>query len=131
LAGASLSVQQKLSQGGRVLGRAFQLEDDIGDYTLGPKDSGKDARSDLASGLVTLPLILALDHEGGHATMLRRHLSSRGREGLDPRSLERLFVESGAFERCLRLTRGLRRRGLRAVPGLEASWHTTIWSLSA
>lgn len=132
LAGAPVPVRQVLGQSGLAFGRAFQIEDDVRDYTSSPQALGKEPRRDLAQGLVTLPLILALHHGDGRAAMVRRHLGSRGRHGLDPRGLERLLAESHALDRSRRLVRGLVRRGLRRVPRFEGpGWHAPSWPLSA
>ena len=132
LAGAAPSTRQALAGSGLALGRAFQIEDDVRDYTLGPQDSGKDARRDLAQGLVTLPLILALERQDCRAAMVRRHLRSRGREALDPRALERLLADTHAIERSRRLAKWLRRRGLRGIRGIERPGRcATAWQLSA
>src|SRR5579884_3916187 len=48
---------------GRNLGIAFQIVDDVLDYTGKEATIGKPAGNDLRQGLVTLPLIYALRHE--------------------------------------------------------------------
>jgi geranylgeranyl pyrophosphate synthase len=132
LADAPLAIRQALSRSGLALGRAFQIEDDIRDYTLGTKDSGKDTKKDLEQGLVTLPLILALKREDRRGSTTRRYLCSQGHERLDPQALNRLLVQSHAIERSQRLARGFLRHGLREIPGIELpDWHTPAWSLSA
>ncbi len=51
-----------LANYGKHLGTAFQLVDDILDYTADSADLGKDIGDDLAEGKPTLPLIYALKH---------------------------------------------------------------------
>lgn len=53
-----------LHQYGQSLGMAFQIVDDILDYTGSATTTGKPAGNDLSQGLVTLPLIYALRAEG-------------------------------------------------------------------
>jgi octaprenyl-diphosphate synthase len=47
---------------GKYLGTAFQLVDDILDYTADAKEMGKNVGDDLAEGKPTLPLIYAMSH---------------------------------------------------------------------
>jgi octaprenyl-diphosphate synthase len=58
VAGASLADQERLSGFGERLGIAFQLVDDVLDYS--GADSGKTLLSDLKEGKLTLPLVLAV-----------------------------------------------------------------------
>ena len=62
-AGACLDQVGRLSeqaaQFGKAFGMAFQVTDDVLDYTSGPERSGKDLASDLMQGKATLPLLLA------------------------------------------------------------------------
>lgn len=51
---------ETLWQFGLALGTAFQLQDDLLDYTATESDLGKPVLSDLKEGKLTLPLILAL-----------------------------------------------------------------------
>jgi octaprenyl-diphosphate synthase len=53
---------QALSLYGLHLGTAFQLVDDILDYSAESEDIGKDVGDDLAEGKPTLPLIYSLEH---------------------------------------------------------------------
>ena len=47
---------------GKYLGTAFQLVDDIMDYTADAKEMGKNVGDDLAEGKPTLPLLYAMQH---------------------------------------------------------------------
>ncbi len=60
LAGAAPLQIAALSEYGANLGLAFQIADDLLDYTGDPKETGKPVCSDLREGKMTLPLILAL-----------------------------------------------------------------------
>jgi octaprenyl-diphosphate synthase len=60
-AGADEKVESLLGDYGWNLGMAFQLVDDILDFTSSAKKLGKPVGSDLREGKVTLPMILALD----------------------------------------------------------------------
>jgi octaprenyl-diphosphate synthase len=60
LAGADSKQEQRLGDYGWNLGMAFQLVDDLLDFTASERVLGKPVGSDLREGKVTLPLILAL-----------------------------------------------------------------------
>ena len=62
LAGADEAVQQKLHDYGMALGYAFQIADDVLDYSADETALGKHLGDDLAEGKATLPLIHAIQH---------------------------------------------------------------------
>lgn len=64
LAGADESVQQRLHDYGMALGYAFQIADDVLDYSADEATLGKHLGDDLAEGKATLPLIHAIQHSG-------------------------------------------------------------------
>jgi len=57
LAGTEAAVQQKLDDYGMALGYAFQIADDVLDYSADESALGKHLGDDLAEGKATLPLI--------------------------------------------------------------------------
>ncbi len=59
LSSASLEIQNALYTFGRLVGIAFQLADDVLDYTSDRSIMGKNQGDDLAEGKMTLPLIYA------------------------------------------------------------------------
>ncbi len=61
LGGASTEQSQAFLQYGEGLGYAFQIIDDILDFTGNPEKTGKAVGNDLAEGKMTLPLIYALE----------------------------------------------------------------------
>ena len=62
LAGADESTQQRLHDYGMALGYAFQIADDVLDYSADEAALGKHLGDDLAEGKATLPLIHAILH---------------------------------------------------------------------
>ena len=60
--GADAATQRKLYDYGMNLGYAFQIADDVLDYTADAADLGKNLGDDLAEGKATLPLIHAIRH---------------------------------------------------------------------
>lgn len=61
LADASDKQKQALSDYGYNFGIAFQMADDLLDYTQNAEDLGKEVGADLKEGKMTLPVIYALD----------------------------------------------------------------------
>jgi len=74
LAGADQRIRKGLSGYGRCVGMAFQLMDDILDYTGVEKKLGKRPFQDLREGKITLPLIHAL--KKANATERKRALKA-------------------------------------------------------
>jgi heptaprenyl diphosphate synthase len=79
VSGADAWVVRKLRLYGYFVGMAFQITDDVLDFTGDEQQLGKPAGSDLRQGNVTLPVIYTL-REGSetHQTMIRRYLSTEG-----------------------------------------------------
>lgn len=61
VAGGAEEVQESLARYGYAIGMAFQLADDLLDYTGDPVITGKPRGSDLKDGRATLPFLLALE----------------------------------------------------------------------
>lgn len=55
-------IETAMQNYGKYLGTAFQLVDDIMDYTADAKEMGKNVGDDLAEGKPTLPLLYAMHH---------------------------------------------------------------------
>ena len=72
LSAASPEVELALQNYGRYLGTAFQLIDDVMDYTADGKEMGKNVGDDLAEGKPTLPLLHAMHNSSPEqAAMIR------------------------------------------------------------
>ncbi|CAK6695870.1 solanesyl diphosphate synthase [Synechococcus sp. CBW1107] len=74
---------------GRQLGLAFQVVDDILDFTGSDQQLGKPAASDLAAGYLTAPVLYALEEKPALAGLI-----------------EREFCEAGDLDQALALVRG-------------------------
>ena len=72
LSKASAADEQAVAQYGMHLGTAFQLVDDVLDYSADELQTGKHLGDDLAEGKPTLPLIYAMQHgSAGQAAVVR------------------------------------------------------------
>ena len=65
-------IEQALADYGKHLGTAFQLVDDIMDYTADAKEMGKNVGDDLSEGKPTLPLLYAMHHGNAQQKQLIR-----------------------------------------------------------
>ncbi|HUO35562.1 MAG TPA: polyprenyl synthetase family protein [Candidatus Acidoferrum sp.] len=108
-------IESALAEYGRNAGLAFQLVDDLLDFTASPEQLGKPVLSDLKEGKVTLPLIFALETEAKHSAPHNGHaegrklvakvLEERGFESVKPEQITRLVRETGALDRAAQLAR--------------------------
>ncbi len=80
LRGASAVEKAALEDYGMSLGIAFQLTDDLLDFTSDEKKLGKPVLSDLREGKVTLPLIRLLDRHPHYETLVRAAMDEKGEE---------------------------------------------------
>ena len=78
LGGAPLEVEQALAEYGMHLGTAFQLIDDVLDYSGDLHETGKNLGDDLAEGKPTLPLIYAMRTGTGAERGHIRHAIEQG-----------------------------------------------------
>jgi octaprenyl-diphosphate synthase len=135
LGGQPKHVEEALAEYGRNAGLAFQLVDDLLDFTASSEKLGKPVLSDLKEGKVTLPLIFALENgapanatpENGAAAraapkdakaadrskaavsegrqMVAKVLEERDFVSVRPEQIARLVEESGARARAAALAR--------------------------
>lgn len=98
---------------GYQVGMAFQIVDDILDFTGEQERMGKPVASDLRQGLVTLPAILYHDQNKDSA-LLDRVLGGGATEA-DIVSLVEAIRKNGAIEASLRVAQGFVERGLKAL----------------
>jgi octaprenyl-diphosphate synthase len=81
LGGVSREVEEGLAQYGMHLGTAFQLIDDVLDYSGEEAETGKHLGDDLAEGKPTLPLIHVMRNGSvEHAACVRHAIESGGRD---------------------------------------------------
>ena len=89
--------QQAMAKYGMHLGCAFQLIDDVLDYTSSAEDMGKNLGDDLAEGKPTLPLIYAMRNGSAEqADMIREAIENGGLEKIE--QIHEAIHSSGAIE---------------------------------
>lgn len=122
LGGADTEQRAALRNYGLQLGTAFQLVDDLLDFTATEETLGKAAGADLLEGKLTLPLIYLLEQD----TSLRSAAQTVMREGnyqqVNRRTLLEAVESSGALERARQRAREYAeaaRRSLSILPGSQ------------
>lgn len=130
LAGAERSLRKRMFEFGKAVGIAFQLVDDILDYTGTEGELGKRPLQDLREGKVTLPLIHALRR----ATAADRARAAEILKRKAPSAREISFL-AGLVERhrgidyTVRRAESFVRRGKALLAGLPGSEARTALSI--
>ncbi len=120
LGGASPEVEDGLARYGMHLGTAFQLVDDVLDYSGDEAETGKHLGDDLAEGKPTLPLIHVLKHgTPEHAACVRRAIEEGGRDAF-PEVLAAVKA-SGALDAARRHAEAEAKIAIDAISCLPAS----------
>jgi octaprenyl-diphosphate synthase len=120
LGGASASLEESLAAYGMHLGTAFQIMDDVLDYSGDVAAIGKNVGDDLAEGKMTLPLIRALALAGNEDAALIRHAVSGG--GLtDFRPVVDALERTGALQYARERALATSRAAAAALAGLAPS----------
>ncbi len=84
LGGAEPALETAMANYGMHLGTAFQLIDDVLDYSGNNKATGKNVGDDLAEGKPTLPLIYAIKHGNAtEAALIKKAIEAGGLGELD------------------------------------------------
>ncbi len=96
-----------LSRFGKNAGMAFQITDDVLDYTARGKDFGKSIGKDLEEGKITLPLIFALKQSNGEEKDIIREIIRRKRGSQKAaREITGLIKKYDAIESSLSIATG-------------------------
>lgn len=132
LAGASPGLRRRMGAYGRSVGIAFQLMDDVLDYTGTEESLGKRPLQDLREKKVTLPLIHALRQASpGDRRRALRALAGRDVSEDGIASLSGLVAQYGGIDYTRRLARSYVERGKRLLGSLPDSFaRTALLSLS-
>jgi len=115
--------EQSLAKYGAHLGTAFQLIDDVLDYSATTEEMGKNVGDDLAEGKPTLPLIYALKH--GTSTqqqMLTEAISKGGKEFIT--DVITALESTKAIEYTAQSARKEADMAIAALAGLPSSHYT-------
>jgi heptaprenyl diphosphate synthase len=95
------SVHKKLYLFGYYVGMAFQITDDILDFTSSEEELGKPAGSDLLQGNITAPALYAMEDESIRREIEKVHVD------MEPAQIQKiisLIKNSGAIEKSIALS---------------------------
>lgn len=107
LGSAGSEKQESLRRYGLNVGIAFQLVDDVLDFTANESTLGKPVGSDLRGGKLTLPLIYLLaDGEAEHRELVRRVLGENGSGAEHMEAVIQLVRKRGTADRVLAKAHG-------------------------
>lgn len=114
--GASEEEFSALEDYARLLGRAFQIRDDVFDY-FPSDDIGKPTGHDLLEGKVTLPLLSALEKAPGEETARMKDILSADRvlESVEIQQLHAFAKRYGGIEDAYAEMERLRNEGLKII----------------
>lgn len=121
LAGASEPTQKALADYGMNLGMAFQVADDLLDFTADEKVLGKPVLSDLKEGHVTLPIIYALQTEPRALPTVESVLERRAIDDVSGKEILDLVRRTRALDRARELAEGYAVAAQECIGGLPGS----------
>lgn len=123
LGGADSEQQRALREFGLNLGTAFQLADDLLDFTADTDVLGKAAGADLLEGKLTLPLILLLKDNPERRADLERVMHDGSYEQAPRKSLVETLQKGGALAETKRRARAYAAAAQNNLDRLPASKH--------
>ncbi|SEG08897.1 octaprenyl diphosphate synthase [Thauera chlorobenzoica] len=120
LGGASEEQEARLAAFGTHLGTAFQLIDDVLDYSADEAETGKHLGDDLAEGKPTLPLIYVMQHgTPEQAALVRNAIEHGGRD--DFAAVLGAIQATGALDETRRYAQAEAQRAIEAISVLPPS----------
>jgi len=130
IAGADAATQRACAEYGMNLGLAFQIADDVLDYTADAETLGKNLGDDLAEGKATLPLI----HAMSKASPERRERLAQIVSACDTSAMDEVLAairESGGLEYSHRMADGYARDAESALAALPRNeWIDALHGLA-
>jgi octaprenyl-diphosphate synthase len=114
------AIEEAMAAYGMHLGTAFQLIDDVLDYSADAAETGKNIGDDLAEGKPTLPLIYVL-RKGTpeQVAVVRKAIEQGGRDDID--AVQKAIESVGAIAYTAQSARSAADRAMQALQPLPAS----------
>ncbi|WP_103918347.1 octaprenyl diphosphate synthase [Candidatus Venteria ishoeyi] len=116
-------IEQAMIHYGQHLGTAFQLIDDVLDYSADSQAIGKNIGDDLAEGKPTLPLIYALKHSSPEEQAVIRHaITEGGRDNIE--QITTTITQCGAIDYTAQAAANEAKKAMQALEILPTSLYT-------
>jgi octaprenyl-diphosphate synthase len=121
LANQNGDIRDRFAGFGEKIGTAFQIADDLLDYTGDADVTGKEPGNDVITGKVTLPLIYTLRHGGRDRSREILRILGNGAGKEDFKIIQKYVVDSGGIEYAHKRAAEIAHEGLRLVKSLNDS----------
>ena len=121
LAGQNGHIRENFASFGEKIGVAFQIADDLLDYTGDVGETGKEPGNDVINGKVTLPLIYTLRHGAKDRSREILKLLGNGITEGGFKKILKYVTESGGLNYSYRRAEEIAHEGIAAVTGLKES----------
>jgi octaprenyl-diphosphate synthase len=128
LGGANTRTQNMLRDYGMNLGIAFQLVDDLLDFTSSEVVLGKPAGADLLEGKVSLPLIVLLQREPGMRSAVQTVISEASYQSVSRAALLEALERTGALQLALQRAIEYASAALSSLDGLADTPYAQVLS---
>ncbi|RDI13792.1 polyprenyl synthetase family protein [Comamonas sp. AG1104] len=123
LADATPEVEQACAAYGQALGTAFQIIDDVLDYTGNAQEMGKNLGDDLREGKCTLPLIAAMQRGNAEqAAIVRNAIEQGSTDQLD--AVVEIVRSTGALDVARAAAHAEAQRAIDALAALPSNAYT-------
>ncbi len=123
-------IKEACASYGRFLGTAFQIADDILDYSSDVVSLGKNPGDDLAEGKLTLPLLYALNSGDSRVIACIRSALERKDRCLFP-EVRQMIIDSGALNQSIIYAQNIVRKAQSALNILpESAAKKTLFDLA-
>ncbi len=122
--------ENAIAEYGMLLGTAFQIVDDVLDYTGDAAAIGKNLGDDLAEGKPTLPLIYTMQRGNTEqAALARKVIEQGGRDDFD--AIVAAVRDCGALEAAMTTAENIKQQAIRCLDAIPPSqFRNTLLELS-
>jgi octaprenyl-diphosphate synthase len=110
-----------LREYGLKLGTAFQLADDLLDFTANESMLGKPAGADLLEGKLTLPLIMLIDEDPSWRTAIQSVINAGNYDAVSREALVDAAKNAGVLAQAREIARGFAEAAVEAIETLPPS----------